>query len=445
MACLFEVETFSVALHQAVISARALENPEYDKRRIDMSLLADFLFVLAQNDDPPKYFIVEVIRQTVDYLIGRTPQLERNECMRNLFNLAAEPRRLRFTCLDLWTCDNWKGTPPYRFNFSSSLTAIALVAAVYCGMDSLAETMLEEGIKTNHTFFGTAMSWAAKRNDINLTVLLLRDGVKRHGSLGFKEAGRNGNNAMLNILFNHVESESRYEELYYRDAIRGAVAGEQRGTIHFLIQQAMSRNLLRNAHNDKKNLLIRVYPRPPHFHGDSFMPLCDVILFEASCRGKSEIVRSALDHGASPLAQLRPLDSCQNALIWAAMGGYEDIVRMLLKGMTTKGVLMVRRALSFAVRFGRIQIAQLLLDFASQLDMNIHLPYQIHTAVRCGQIDTVKLLLDYLSPNLAEESKFHADAYSWSVSHGYTSIVGYFDEAGIGSHQHIKSSASKQT
>jgi len=52
----------------------------------------------------------------------------------------------------------------------------ALAAATCIGLISLAEAVIENGVKDTQTYFGTALICAIKRDEVELTVLLLATG-----------------------------------------------------------------------------------------------------------------------------------------------------------------------------------------------------------------------------------------------------------------------------
>lgn len=146
---------------------------------------------------------------------------------------------------------------------------------------------------------------------------------------------------------------------------------------------------------------------------DDFNITMEHISFKFCGNGHKNIVKWALDHGASTVNPRRWVAPVHSGLDYAAENGNEDVVKLLLETQKQRSIRKfeapfkrcAQRALVNAVQGGWLNIAQLLIDHGACVDgigrhNDIRLQYcktfpvPILEAVRCGgQLESVKLLL----------------------------------------------------
>jgi hypothetical protein len=105
----------------------------------------------------------------------------------------------------------------------ASVAQNSLVAATYLRLTPLVKTMIENGIKDARTVFGTAIECAIKWGDLDSAVLLLENGGSVIGSRCIGMAGKTGQQASLNLVFDPKYNNDRYQmPWFYLFAIKGA-------------------------------------------------------------------------------------------------------------------------------------------------------------------------------------------------------------------------------
>jgi ankyrin repeat protein len=100
-------------------------------------------------------------------------------------------------------------------------------------MTSVFETLVKTGVKDINTCFRTALLCAVRRDDLNSVALLLEKGDATMTARALEEVGRNGDNAMLQLLSEERSKWPQFEKpkevnelhFYYLHAIQGAAAG----------------------------------------------------------------------------------------------------------------------------------------------------------------------------------------------------------------------------
>lgn len=171
----------------------------------------------------------------------------------------------------------------------------ALAAATCLGLISLAKPMIANGTKDTQTYFGTTLICAVKRDEVDITVLLLERGGSKLSWEALQQAARNSNKVMLQLLLDSEYKDKGWTSSDYQYALEGAAAGGNWNLIELLIQRAISDNELEG----NEPLMIRGYS------GGFFVPAYDVVLISAVLHGRQDIAWAALDHDASPLARPR--------------------------------------------------------------------------------------------------------------------------------------------
>jgi Ankyrin repeats (3 copies) len=407
-------------------------------------MLSEYLYTLILND-VPDLSTVKHISQTVDYILEQMPQVrhQRVQYIRTLCDRTAE--NYCFTRDRPYQYENAPfsdlGTCPLNSRDEPNILQNALAAATCLGLLSLAKTMIANGAKDARTYFGTALFCAVKQDELGLAVLLLEKGGSELSWQVLQQAARNGNEAMLLLLLDPKYKKYGWKSSDYQYALEGAAAGGRWNLIDLLIQRAISDNEL----EDSKPLMIRGYYGGPHcgiFGGTSDgypVPVYDAVLMSAVFHGQQHIAQAALDHGASPHARPRSIRlGFIQALVAAAMKGYEGIVRLLLDKGAGKEWLHLRNALAEAIRVGWLPIVQILLDNGAEVFSRKPTTTPIRrtcpsllAAVIYMRVDILKLLLDTRYADLKADSDLCKAAYSWAVSRGYTSIVRQFVERGL--------------
>jgi ankyrin repeat protein len=387
-------------------------------RKLDESLLSGYLFKLAQFQDVSGYHTLEIIHETVDFVLEQTPknQQDRLDYIQTLCDLVANTttKDISFTLLGV----SGRGQP---LIWPSTPAQNHLAAAVYYGMSSLSTAMIESGVKDTKTYFGTALHCAIRRDSLDTAALLIEKGGAVPSMVEFGEAGRNGNEAMLQLLFGaELKNESKVN--HYLQAIKGAAAGGHWSTIRFLIDMAISND----AVYDIENLVMHTNSTTRRFvYDDTFL--------EATIYNQMDVAKAALNCGANLRSSPRfARDKWFYALGASSKMGYEGLVRMLLEKGSGEDKYVLQEALHLAIRRGWLRIAQILMDNGAEPT-----PYKKHNgnhlmvAVKYGQSDMLKLLLDTKLASLKVDAGICNEVYSYAVSHGYTTIMRHFVDYGL--------------
>lgn len=437
-------ETFSTELIRAVCATRILETPAYETQSVHMSVLSEYLFTLVCND-ASGCLTAKHISQTVDYILEQMPEARHNrqEYIRSLCHRAVES----------FCSTEWR---PFQYNnksfgrlatqivsgrelifwnhhaTSENILQNALPAATCLGLTSLAKKMIANGAKDTASYFGTSLFCAVKRDDVELTALLLESGGSELTWQSLQQAARNGNEAMLQLLLDSKYKENGWKSTDFQYAIEGAAARGDWSLIEILIQRAISDGEL----EEKKPLMIKGY------NGGFFVPVYDVVLISAVFHGNQDVAQAALDHGASPAARPRPIRlHYYPVLVMATMNGYEEIVRLLLdRGLCESKFARfdLRLALGKAIQRGWLSIVQLLVEKGAELRPIVdHTKYgywrepTLSSAVHYTRVDILEYLLDSKSADLGTNPDAFKVAYELAVSRGHTSIAHQFVHRGL--------------
>jgi len=238
-----------------------------------------------------------------------------------------------------------------------------------------------------------------------------------------KQAARNGNIDVLKLLFENWIHDKWTLPFFFMQAIEGGAACEQLDVIRFLMQEATSRELL-----DKKDPRIEIL-----YAGKRNFPMFDLIFLQAIFNGHKELAQRALNYGADPNAQYPgPSPMWSNSLTSACLKGHEDIVLMLLSRIRNlKHHSNISVALYFAISRGWVRIARILQTHEHQIHKNM-LKRQLLVAIKCGQVESVRLLLRKRTDEIKSDPETCRQAYSLSVSRGFTSIARQLNEHVLG-------------
>lgn len=157
-------------------------------------------------------------------------------------------------------------------------------------------------------------------------------------------------------------------------------------------------------------------------------------LIEAIQAGKSQVVERLLTQGADPNAdtakQTRPAITAKtgsidveiggwSALMWAASGGHEDIVKVLLehKARVNTRDQYGKTALTIAAFNGQTGIVGMLLDKGADIEAKEKITggeTALVMAAHSGYDDTVRLLLEHkANPNAFGD--YHQTALIWAI------------------------------
>lgn len=310
----------------------------------------------------------------------------------------------------------------YWNDATQSIRQNALAAAICLGLASLAKTMIEDGVKDSKTYFGTSLLCAIKRDDLDLTILLLERGGSELSWEALEQAARNGNEPMLRLLLDPKYNSKGWESSDYLHAIEGAAAGGNWNTIDFLIQMAISDNKL----EDKKRLKL-----------DNRLTMHSVynaVLLIAAFHDQKDIVQAALDCGADPhVGSTIRFDPRRSALLEATKNGFEGIVKLLLERGANDPKDDLEDALFMAILKDRLRIVQMFLDYGAEVQPATwsDMTRPIFAAARFMRTDILKLLLDTGGADLTADSDVCKAAYSLAVSQGNTIIMRQFEERGL--------------
>jgi hypothetical protein len=408
------LEIFNVELIQAICFTRILEEQPWVTRYITPGIVAEYLFKVSQSRDADRYQGTKLINQIVDYLIQKSclSSLDRLECTRKICELTIKIAKRPLFCSVLFFDDY-----PSLFKDSATLYQIALVASIHCGFSAFTKTLINEGITNTGTRFGTSLRCALERNDNEIIAqLLLKEINGLYKGDQIEIAARNGNNLLVGLFLDLVR-DTDSEPDHYLEAINGAAAGGQLDTIRFLERRARSHKRLL----EKKNPSIC-------WAGKYFTKnIMDVVIIAATYHGRSEIVQLALKGGADPFTRLPGRDKGPEAFVSACSEGHMDIVRMFLDQLSDKISdsieSIISQGLLAAIRRGWDRIVHTLL-LREPLDGNSQVArQQLLCAAKFGQVNVVRVVLHERKTQLKNKPEVCEDAFSWAVSHGYTSIV----------------------
>lgn len=225
---------------------KVLERPEWKHTVIEPCLLVGYLFAQTNSEMPSKHQILQLIQQVVTYFLTTIPRLEQSrvDLARKMCQLAANNDDHRPSIYQILHSRMWQGENGWKCSFEQNI----LVAAIHCGFESLAETMIHDGVKDSITYFGTALSCAIQHDNLHLTTLLLQKADARPTPLDLKHTAHNGNKTILDPLLEQIKDDDTDDDQderkiipYYVHAFEGVAIGKSpTATIHHIAQRAIS-------------------------------------------------------------------------------------------------------------------------------------------------------------------------------------------------------------
>jgi hypothetical protein len=293
------LEIFNLEILEAVYRTRILDDSQWHDSGIPTTILAENAFQMVRQPSrpmPPEYFILDIIRETTDYLVENESQTsnetqdeayesKRLQIMRKLCEILVDqttfiPSTYFGNVLRL------QGTDMPLRRLVRSIQQNALPAAIALGMTSMVERLIrsgDDGVKL--TYFGDAIDHAILCGDLRTVLLLLEAREQPHfrtrytydaAKLGHEgivqtflklartrsseindEMNTSDDEAMVTILdlcqdegsdiyagfiINLAHSEA--ESVLYESAIDGASSGGRLDLIKKLVQQAADQKLL---------------------------------------------------------------------------------------------------------------------------------------------------------------------------------------------------------
>jgi hypothetical protein len=404
-----DVETFNTELIQAVYSTKILESTEWERCKVEPTILAEYLFKRLQSRGASQYEAVSLINQTVDYIIEKAslPISNKLEYARKLCDLAVNASLNQTAHHILHPNITQDG-----IFAKATLDHNVLAASIHCGISALAETIIKDGVENINagTYFGSAIRSAYENNNIKLIAQLYLAGAKP-GVIEVNLAARKGNTLALQLAFDRERGHPYWEPEFYVAAVHGAASKNRLDVLRFLHRRASSpAKLLVNNLVIVKRFTYSTYETSA----------ANIILIEASLHGHSELVQLALGLGANTVAEV---SGWSNALISASTNGHGHVVQTLLSNMPEDSGEQISFALIAAIGRGWIRVVQMLLPLEAFHDTMRWFHAQFFKAVKAGQVDVVDLLLIARKVHLQDDPRLCEEAYSWAVSHGYTSIA----------------------
>src|ERR1700759_420931 len=188
-----------------------LEDPLYYKRYLEPSFLTEYIYIKAFSKNVSKYYPLSTVHQTVDCILDQNPQDQhrRIEYVRALCGLIVQTWPTPTAFHTLYSLD-------YNEMYSKpSVAQNCLVAATYLGLMPVVKAMIKNRTDDTDTVFGRAIDCAIKRGDFDLAVLLLESGTSVIGVRCIEMAGKNGQKALLDLVFDLRHNNFNQQAWFY--------------------------------------------------------------------------------------------------------------------------------------------------------------------------------------------------------------------------------------
>ncbi|KAG9229289.1 ankyrin repeat-containing domain protein [Amylocarpus encephaloides] len=431
-------KAFDHSIILGISTSNSLEGDGAITSYLGMSLLTTYITTRVLADRACTLHISQAIRDVINQIFIHRPKDQSHDL------------RLRYThSLCKATIDGYcdyrygKGYQDLIFHIllqpemksrAFPLIEHVLSAAIYLGIDDLADKLIKERVAMEYTYFGSPICNAARTGD----VAKMRDLISYcprvfdlyPGLAEFLVAATAGKLDILEFLLNHEIGSS----LYYPIRTPGGVDGILRAA--------------RNGHSEVLELLLQQPVHTPT--GESKIEiehplgLQQRILWEAAIGGHKELAREAIARGAdvngAPISQDATLEhdptTYDTAVCLAAKYGRKDMLKFLLdeQGANLECTKCgPSGALKNAVKNGWEDTAMMLLERDVSVNAKITTMEDnpLVAAASRGQRICVQLLLANNASLVVDGKAVGRYAYHQAATHNFTGVMSLLAERGV--------------